>query len=248
MLSLMMLGVMAQADGEAASRLTASVVHLEVQNQAGVVLGNGTGWLATSSGRVVTNAHVVEHAAKLEAVFSDGKRVKVLGVLAEGDKTSNDLAVLQLEPGTYPALDLETPEVAVGTPVSVIGSPRGLKFTLSRGIVSALRLKGLTAELDDETYTGPVIQVSVPIAPGSSGSPVVNTAGNVIGVIASGFGGTGELHFAVPSASVKAMLDSLGADAKPPLFNPRQIRNLIITAVLLAGLIAWWLIRGARAR
>ena len=146
--------------------------------------------------QVATNFHVIEGAAKGTAK-QVGKYTKytIEGISAT-DK-ENDLAILkvaafEIEP--LPLGDSET--VKIGETVYVAGNPRGLEGTFSDGIISSLR----------ERYTRKRIQMTAPISPGSSGGPVLNSNGNVIGVSFMTIEGGQNLNFAIPSNYLKSLL------------------------------------------
>lgn len=228
-----------------AARAKQSVVHLSIESAGGEEQGNGTGFVITPEGVVVTNHHVIDDAERIVAVFADGRRVRVLGVLA--DQEGPDLALLRLEGAGFPSLALSPgPMPPEGTRVFTIGSPRGFGSSLSEGIVAAVRKQGLERKPgrdNDWMPEGPVVQHTAMIAPGSSGSPLMTMDGAVIGVNQSGY--PGELQFAVSVESVRAMVDITDLGAAPrPLANehPPVARNVIISATLFALLgitFAW---------
>ena len=154
----------------------------------------GSGVIVDPSGIALTNAHVVEGASEIEIVTADGKKHKAKVV---GADPRSDLAVLKLQDGSnYPAARLgDSDAVQVGDWVLAIGSPFGFTQTVTAGIISA---KGRVLE------GGPVadfLQTDAAINPGNSGGPLVNMAGEVIGVntaIASRSGGYQGIGFAIP--------------------------------------------------
>ncbi|MCG8456845.1 MAG: serine protease, partial [Holophagales bacterium] len=156
-----------------------SVVLLEILGPTGRKLGNGTGFFVEGDvgmDRIATNLHVVRDAHRVEAVLADGSRIAVRGVLAS-DRDS-DLAVLGVDRGSHPPLRLSAaPPAEPGDPVVVVGNPLGLSGTLSTGIVSAVRERGVVAEIDSRFEGAPRIQITAAISPGSSGSPVLDAYG-----------------------------------------------------------------------
>jgi S1-C subfamily serine protease len=177
-----------------AQALKASVVVLETNEVLGEATGGGTGFFISSGGRIATNYHVIDDAQSIVARTYDGKRIRVEAVVATDE--GNDLAILRAEPGAYVPLPLgESSSVESGERVVVLGNPLGLDFTLSEGIVSAVRAAG---ELKDRGLDVPHVQISAPISFGSSGSPVLNLSGQVIGIVASGYIDSQNLNFAVP--------------------------------------------------
>lgn len=121
--------------------------------------------------RIVTNHHVVEGAAEALVVFADGNSERVEGVAA--DSPARDLAILAVNTGSRLPLKLRDQiSVRQGDPVYALGAPRGLELSLTNGIVSGFR------DFDDQLF----LQTTAAIAPGSSGGPLFDSSGRVIGV------------------------------------------------------------------
>lgn len=151
-------------------KIAPSVLSISVENKNGDLL-SGTGFFVDSSGVVATNFHVIQNAGRVTAKLSNGVTIYCKGVLTLDQK--KDLALLQFSGKDFPALSLASPEnIKQGESIAIIGSPLGLEQTISNGIVSAKRY-------EDEWEQ---IQFTAPISRGSSGSPVVDMQGNVIGV------------------------------------------------------------------
>jgi putative serine protease PepD len=141
----------------------------------------GSGFAIDSEGHVVTNAHVVEGAGEVSIVLSNGRTLdtEIIGVDAD-----NDLAVLQVS-GNASSSGLRSlplgrsAELKVGDPVLAVGSPLGLEGTVTAGIVSAVNRQ---ARFGDSGARQTAIQTDAAINPGNSGGPLVNAAGQVVGV------------------------------------------------------------------
>nr|WP_202894448.1 trypsin-like peptidase domain-containing protein [Kribbella italica] len=141
----------------------------------------GSGFAIDSEGHVVTNAHVVEGAREVSIVLSNGRTLdtEIIGVDAD-----NDLAVLQVS-GNASSSGLRSlplgrsAELKVGDPVLAVGSPLGLEGTVTAGIVSAVNRQ---ARFGDSGARQTAIQTDAAINPGNSGGPLVNAAGQVVGV------------------------------------------------------------------
>jgi len=192
---------------QVAADVLPSVVSITVEDQAGV--GQGSGVLISEDGRILTNNHVVEAAddgASLEVTFSDGETAEAQNL---GRDPATDLAVIQAEDvsGLTPATFGSSADLHVGDTVLAIGSPLGLNGSVTSGIVSALdRAITLTGSPGPQSPFGGgqeqgggsqtttsinAIQTDAAINPGNSGGPLINSAGEVIGVntaIASGAG------------------------------------------------------------
>jgi Tfp pilus assembly protein PilF len=125
---------------------------------------------------VVTNRHVIEDGGFAEVQLKNGRSYRVEGIVAED--SGNDLVLLRIDiprDAGQRALPLNTTEPRKGEEVYALGAPRGLEFSVSRGIVSAIReMSGMT--------TSWVIQTDAAISPGNSGGPLINANGEVVGV------------------------------------------------------------------
>jgi S1-C subfamily serine protease len=162
---------------------------------------------------VATNAHVIQGAGSGSAkLVGQGQTFQVLGALAVDAHA--DLALLKVS-GKAPSLGLSRgPAPVVGDHVYVIGNPLGLEGTFSEGIVSGLRTTGMDS----------LIQMTAPISPGSSGGPVMDAAGEVIGVAVATFKEGQNLNLAVPVAYLERMLEAHPAALAPlQSASPRPI-------------------------
>jgi S1-C subfamily serine protease len=181
----------------------------ESQQQQGTATGSG--FVISSDGTILTNYHVVEGAVKVTVSFEHGKAVEAKVV---GKDPSNDLAVLRIptEGLTLHPLTLGSSSKAqVGDPVLAIGNPFGLDRTLTTGVVSAIQ-REITAP--NGFTIDNVLQTDAPINPGNSGGPLLNAAGEVIGInsqIETGGSGGGSvgIGFAVPIDTAKSELAQL---------------------------------------
>jgi S1-C subfamily serine protease len=190
-------------------RQTESPFGLRGESQQGQATGSG--FVINSDGTILTNYHVVENAVKVTVSFEHGKTVEAKVI---GTDPSNDLAILRIptEGFTLHPLTLgNSSKAQVGDPVLAIGNPFGLERTLTTGVVSALQRR-ITApngfEIDN------VLQTDAPINPGNSGGPLLNSAGEVIGInsqIETGGSGGGSvgIGFAVPINTAKSELSQL---------------------------------------
>jgi S1-C subfamily serine protease len=170
----------------------------------------GSGFVLDEGGHVLTNAHVVEGATKIEAKFGDGKTVdaKLLG-----SDASTDVALLKVNAGKKLLKPLElgdSSKAKVGDAVVAIGNPFGLDRTVTTGIVSALQRK---LEAPNGFQIDHVIQTDAAINPGNSGGPLLDSLGRVIGInsqiATGGGGGSVGIGFAVPINTAKKISDQL---------------------------------------
>ena len=154
------------------------VVAIQVEGADGT--GTGSGFVIDRRGYILTNEHVATaHQGSIVVVFENGRHADARLV---GTDPSYDLAVLKVEIGTVPALPLaNSDDVVVGDPVVAIGSPLGLTGTVTTGIVSALNRPVTSGDADSPAFLS-AIQTDAAINPGSSGGPLVDASGRVIGV------------------------------------------------------------------
>lgn len=188
-------------------RVQSAVVTVIAYNALNEMVYQGSGFFITPGGRFLTNFHVLTSAARAEVRTAAGQCTPVKGVVA-ADRDW-DLLVAEVEfplEGTS-SLNISGTVPEVGERVAVVGSPLGLEQTLSVGVVSAVR------RLPDGTY----LQISAPLSPGSSGSPVVNMAGEVVGVASLQVSKGQNLNFAVPGSQALALQQ--GAAARTSLLS-----------------------------
>ena len=173
------------------------------------VQGQGSGFIVSRDGLVLTNAHVVAGASEVRVKLTDRRefQAKVLGV-----DPATDVAVLRIDAKDLPVVKLGNPASArVGDWVLAIGSPFGFENSVSAGIVSA---KGRSLPGD---YFVPFLQTDVAVNPGNSGGPLFNLAGEVIGInsqIYSRSGGYQGLSFAIPIDVALRIKDQIVATGK----------------------------------
>ena len=171
--------------------------------------GQGSGFIVSADGVILTNAHVASDATDIVVKLTDKREfdAKVIGV----DKRS-DIAVLKIEAKNLPVVKIGNPaRLKVGEWVAAIGSPFGLENTITSGIVSAK-----ARALPDENYV-PFIQTDVAVNPGNSGGPLFNMNGEVVGINSQIFSRTGGymgLSFAIPIDVAMNIKDQLVQNGK----------------------------------
>lgn len=200
-------------------KINPSVVNIITYiSQANLVRasGQGSGFLYDTQGHIVTNSHVIHGSDQIEVIFSNGQAESARII---GEDLHSDLAVIKVErfpDGTFPLTLGKMEEVAVGQTAVALGNPFGLGGTLTRGIISAL---GRTIPALTPFSIPQAIQTDAPINPGNSGGPLLNLAGQVIGVNAQiETSGTSRSNsgvgFAIPVSIVSRVVPELIANGK----------------------------------
>src|ERR1035438_3803108 len=174
-----------------------SVVSIVVSDKDGHPLAQGSAFLISKDGQVVTNYHVIRNGSSAVVKFPDSTLFAVDGVLVTHE--DRDVTIIKVRGNGFKALTLgDSDRLRVGEEVVAIGNPLSLESTVSNGIVSAFRT--------DENEGGKFVQITAPISPGSSGGPLFNMAGEVVGITTSHLVGGDNLNFAIPMNDVKPML------------------------------------------
>ncbi|MCY3718480.1 MAG: trypsin-like peptidase domain-containing protein [Anaerolineaceae bacterium] len=201
-------------------RVAPAVVAISVYAAPGDTMGQkrGSGFLMDAMGHIVTNAHVIRDAARLEVVFHDGR---IAPAALRGADGASDLALLQVDAAAVAGLSslvlADSDALRPGQRVVVIGNPFGLNNSMTQGIISATGRQLPPALLTDaglpQGFSNPaVLQLDARISSGNSGGPVVNTRGEVIGVataIRSAGGGFQGVGFAVPANTLRRVAPEL---------------------------------------
>ncbi|HEY3418703.1 MAG TPA: S1C family serine protease [Armatimonadota bacterium] len=189
-----------------------AVVAITVKTADGEV--NGSGTIIDGNGTILTCFHLIERAKSAFAKFSNGGYFPVRGML--GFNPAQDIGVLQIQGKALPTLPLgDSAAVKPGEKVVAIGCPRGLDYTVSDGIVSAIRKVGdcpeaIKKELlkSGRKEEDELIQFTAPISPGNSGGPLLDSQGRIIGIVIIGVTIADNVYFAVPINAAKPLLSN----------------------------------------
>ncbi|KZX37164.1 serine protease [Wohlfahrtiimonas chitiniclastica] len=174
-----------------------------------IVQAGGSGFIVDQNGLIVTNAHVVGKADEILVQLSDRRELPAKLV---GKDDRSDVAVLQIDAKNLPAVKIaDVKDLKVGQWVMAVGSPFGLDYTATQGIISSLG-----RNLPSDSYT-PFIQTDAAINPGNSGGPLFNTKGEVIGINSQIYTSTGSyagVSFAIPIDLAMDVVQQLQSNGK----------------------------------
>jgi tetratricopeptide (TPR) repeat protein len=181
---------------ELVKKVKPAVVLIQTFDKDNNPLGQGSGFFVNNKGHIVTNHHVIEGAYRATVKTSSGMEYPVEGIIAKNADADIVKLVANIPDANTPFLNLSDIVPSEGQDIVVIGNPLGLESTVSAGIVSAVR---------DIPAFGKILQITAPISPGSSGSPVVNSKGEVIGVATLIAKSGQNINFAIPADKVLAL-------------------------------------------
>jgi tetratricopeptide (TPR) repeat protein len=211
------------AIGRLVDRVQQAVVTIRTFDPDMKPIGLGTGFFINDQGHLITNYHVLEGAYAATVKTREGQSYPVVAVLAENKGVDLIELAADIPAGHRRWLRVTDSPPDIADPIVVVGSPMGLEQTVSEGIVSAIR------EIPE---VGTLFQISAPISSGSSGSPVVNRRGEVVGIISFQSRVGQNLNFAVASTNLLKLKvndekPSLGEWAYAQIKNdPQKVQNL----------------------
>ena len=209
-----------------------AVVSIIMSEKDGSPIAQGSGFLISKDGLILTNYHVIESGSSAIVKLPDGAFFAVDGLLAF-DK-ARDVAIIKAHGENFRTLALgNSDQLQVGEEVIAIGNPLSLESTVSNGIISGIRTV--------EEEGGKFLQVTTPISPGSSGGPLFNMAGEVVGITTLHLKGGENLNFAIPINDAKRLLlsSSSKVQALPNETQPVKAQTHDADANALAEAIKW---------
>lgn len=181
---------------EIAKKLSPSIVNIEAYDSSGMPLANGSGYIIDTTGKIVTNYHLINNADSAKVKTNDGKTYDVIKVLAYDSK--QDLALIKVNAtGLQPVMLGDSDGIGTGDKIYTIGNSTGDDDTMSDGIISTK-----SEVVGGESF----IQISAPIAKGTSGGVLVNEQGEVIGTTTDGIADGQTLYLAIPTNLLKPMI------------------------------------------
>jgi len=188
-------GGSSKSPSEIAKEQSQAVVVIELLDGSGSVMGQGSGFIVTPGGAVVTNFHVIQGAASLRVKLPNGDVYKTSDVVDFDE--SKDIAIVKIKGFKLPVVTLgDSDRAEVGAAIVAIGSPEGLTNSLSTGVISGVR----------RFDTHRVFQITAPISHGSSGGALFDSGGSVIGITTFVLRGGQNINFAVPINYARGMI------------------------------------------
>src|SRR5215475_7551395 len=184
-----------KSPSEIAREQSKAVVIIEALDERGSVTGQGSGFIVTPQGAVVTNLHVVQGASSLRVKLPGGDAYKTSDLVDVDD--AKDIAIVKVKGFRLPVVTLgDSDKAETGEAVVAISSPEGLVNSISTGVISGVR----------RFDTHRVFQITAPISQGSSGGALFNSRGEVVGVITSLLKSGQNINFAVPINYARGMI------------------------------------------
>lgn len=218
--------IMGQTATEIAKTNIKSTVSIIALDNMGQPLGHGSGFILDNE-LIVTNVHVLEGCSSAYVLLDgQGEKYKVSGYVAID--RANDLAIIKVPELYGNKIKLGTeflPEI--GEKIYAVGNPKGFNGTFSEGIISGIR----------DLKTSEVLQITAPISPGSSGGPVLNSSGNVVGIAFASYTDGQNLNFAIPVKYLINLKSKIGTIASLSTVKPQPKTNKSINPNIKEGVI-----------
>lgn len=208
---------------EAIKKGLPSTVLIVAYDNDGKILSQGSGFFISKAGDIITNYHVIVGASKILIKTFDKKIYRVNEIVAENRNSDIIRIKANIRGDKVNNLFLNDTLPEIGEKIIVIGNPHGLESTVSEGIISAVR------NIPD---FGKIIQITAPISKGSSGSPVINMKGKVIGVASLIMVDGQNLNFVIPSKKISTLAEDI---QKPLVWEEKQSQFLPLDKITNKG-------------
>jgi len=203
----------------AAERVGPAVVRIDIERDMAPRYGRyapppgaglGSGFIFSSDGQILTNAHVIEKARRIFVTLADGRKFPA-GLV--GSDSEVDVAVLRIGADHLPVAELGRQPLRVGQLVIAVGNPYGLNWTVTAGVISAL---GRTLDVPGSKKMVNLIQTDTSINPGNSGGPLLDSAGRVVGITTAMLPMAQGLGFSIPLDTIKTVLARFAQKRQAP--------------------------------
>jgi tetratricopeptide (TPR) repeat protein len=212
-------------------KIEPSTVVILTYGKDGKIIGQGSGFFISQSGDIITNRHVLIGVHRAEVKTVKGKVYPITMIVGEDKEADIVRASVNIPVESVRPLSVSISIPEVGERVAVIGSPLGLERTVSDGIVSAVR---------EIPAFGNIYQITAPISPGSSGSPVVNMKGEVIGIATFQFVEGQNLNFAIPGERLAKLKTEKGKTLEQWKMGKTEEWHASAEGLYYAGLNFLW--------
>jgi len=197
-------------DAPALYEKTVPSVVLIISMDSDGQVGQGSGVIVRSDGIIATNHHVIKNAVSARVQLRSGDIYDDVSIVDVDER--KDVALLKIKAVNLPALSLtDSDKLKVGNNIYAVGAPRGLEGSLSSGIISSIRIG---AEVASKFEGFRVIQFTAPISPGSSGGPLIDEYGKVVGLVFAFRVDSQNLNLAIPSNYVAGMITQANGDGR----------------------------------
>jgi serine protease Do len=186
--------------------INTEVVTYDIFNRPYTEQGSGSGWIIDANGHIVTNNHVIAGAKSITVTLSDGRALSA-GVV--GADALSDIAVLKVESADLPPLTIgDSSQLNIGEWVLAIGNALGMGISAKEGIISRL---GVSVPVAAGQTLDDLVETSAAINPGNSGGPLVNMAGEVIGITSAKLAAVGVegMGYAISSNTARPIIEEL---------------------------------------
>lgn len=213
---------------ELIKRVEISIVRINIKTPRSSIIGSG--FLVHESGIVATNFHVVEGATEGSIEFVDGRKLKIIGILGSDPERDISFIKVKSEFALPKPLILRSDFPQKGENVLAFGTPKGFSFTTTEGIVSGIRKSSELQDKSKDKLAGTWIQTSAPISTGSSGGPLIDAKGEVVGMNTFLVKQAQNLNFAISAIDIQLILSDATKKNKVIAFKDTNTKKKLIVS------------------